>query len=102
MLVRSSNTTILKSSTFLPQSEPYTNDRGWVRLRGTDDDNLRLVRLRRDSDTAEEGVFTCDIPGDYNPGYLGVYYPSQSLYTGLICIHTCIYLIITLWGVVCG
>ena len=54
-------------------------DRGWNRNRGFDSSNRRLVRLRRISTTAEEGVFTCDIPGDDNtPGYLGVYYPSES------------------------
>ena len=55
------------------------NDRGWLRNRDNDDNGRRLVRLRRDSITAEEGVFTCDIPGDTNPGYLGVYYPSELL-----------------------
>ena len=54
------------------------NDRGWVRNRGNDDSGHQLVRLRRRSTTAEEGVFTCDIAGDTNtPRYLGVYYPSK-------------------------
>ena len=53
---------------------------GWSRNRDNDDEGHRLVRLRRDSATAEEGVFTCNIPGDNNtPRYLGVYYPSESL-----------------------
>ena len=52
-------------------------DQGWVRNRD-DDEGRRLVRLRRSSDTAVEGVFTCNIPGDTNtPGYLSVYYSSE-------------------------
>ena len=36
------------------------------------------MRLRRSFATAEEGVFTCDIPGDDNtPRALGIYYPSE-------------------------
>ena len=55
------------------------NDRGWLRNRGLDSQGHRLVRLRRVTATAEEGVFTCDIPGDSNtPRYLGVYYSSES------------------------
>ena len=51
--------------------------RGWRRNRD-DESGHRLVRLRRVSDTAEEGVLTCNIPGDTNtPRYLGVYYPSE-------------------------
>ena len=51
-------------------------DRGWAR-NGGDDSGHQLVRLRRVSPTAEEGVFTCDIPGDDNtPRTLGIYYPS--------------------------
>ena len=51
--------------------------RGWYRNRGNDSDH-QLVRLRRGFDTAEEGVFTCDIPGDDNtPRSVGVYYPSE-------------------------
>ena len=51
--------------------------RGWHRNRGLDSDH-RLVRLRRAYDTAEEGVFTCDITGDINtPRSVGVYYPSE-------------------------
>ena len=52
-------------------------DRGWARNRGNDSGH-RLVRLRRVSATAEEGVFTCDIPGDDNtPRSLSIYYPSE-------------------------
>ena len=54
-------------------------DRGWLRNRGSDSEDRRLLRLRRGSRTAEEGVFTCDIPGDNNtPRYLGIYYASES------------------------
>ena len=53
-------------------------DQGWARNRGTDSGH-RLVRLRRISDTAEEGVFTCHIPGDNNtPRYLYITYPGES------------------------
>ena len=50
---------------FLPhgQSSDTNDDRGWTRNRG-DDSGHRLVRLRRASATAEEGVFTCHIPED--------------------------------------
>ena len=59
------------------------DDRGWVRNRGFDDSSHRLVRLLRYTTTAEEGVFTCDIPGDNNtPRHLGVYYPSESFSEG--------------------
>ena len=51
---------------------------GWSSNRATNSEGHRLVRLRRDSATAEEGVFTCHFPGDDNtPRYLGVYYPSE-------------------------
>ena len=54
-------------------------DRGWRRNRNIDSGH-QLVRLRRDSATALEGVFTCDIPGDINtPRSVGVYYPSKLL-----------------------
>ena len=57
----------------------YIVDRGWSGYRATDSEGHRLVRLRRATDTAEEGVFTCHIPGDDNtPRALGVYYPSES------------------------
>ena len=37
------------------------------------------VRLRRVSDYALEGEFTCHIEGDTNPfASLGIYYPSES------------------------
>ena len=51
---------------------------GWTRNRGLDSGH-QLVRLRRVSATAEEGVFTCHIPGDLNtPKALGIYYVSES------------------------
>ena len=54
-------------------------DRGWLRNRGLDS-GYRLMRLRRGSATAEEGLFTCHIPDDDNtPRSVGVYYPSESL-----------------------
>ena len=45
----------------------------------------RLVRLKRHSIiTAREGVFTCHIVGDSNtPISVGIYYPSESLWTVL-------------------
>ena len=54
-------------------------DRGWSRNRAANSEGHRLVRLRRASDTAEEGVFTCHIPGDFGtPVSVGIYYPSES------------------------
>ena len=57
--------------------------RGWRRNRAIDSERHRLVRLRRATDTAEEGVFTCHIPGDFGtPVSVGIYYPSKSyMYT---------------------
>ena len=53
-------------------------DRGWIRSRSTDSEGHRVLRLKRASDTAEEGVFTCNITGDLNHHrYLGIYYPSE-------------------------
>ena len=56
------------------------SDRGWLRNRQYyDTEDHRLVRLRRAFDTAEEGVFTCHIPGDFNtPVSVGIYYLSKS------------------------
>ena len=59
-----------------------TSDRGWLRNRDEIEHDevlvYRIVRLRRVSDPAEEGVFTCNINGDLNsPRYLGIYYPSE-------------------------
>ena len=51
--------------------------RGWDRNRGTEN-RLHIVRLKRVSDTAVEGVFTCHIPGYINtPVSVGIYYPSE-------------------------
>ena len=56
-----------------------TDPRGWRRNRAIDSEGHRLVRLRRATDTAEEGVFTCHIPGDFGtPVSVSVYYPSES------------------------
>ena len=53
-------------------------DRGWDRNGAVDSEGHQIVRLRRASGTAEEGVFTCFIPGDINtPIYLGIYYPCE-------------------------
>ena len=53
--------------------------RGWVRSRAKDSEGHQLVMLRRVSDTAEEGVFTCHIPGDNSsPISVGIYYPCES------------------------
>ena len=53
--------------------------RGWHRNRLIDSKGHRLVRLRRVSEIAEEGVFTCHIPGDFGtPVSVGIYYPSKS------------------------
>ena len=54
-------------------------DRGWRGYLSSDSHGHRLVRLRRANATAEEGVFTCHIPGDFGtPVSVSVYYPSES------------------------
>ena len=54
-------------------------DRGWSGYLSSNSKGHRLVRLRRSSATAEEGVFTCHIPGDFGtPASVGIYYPSES------------------------
>ena len=59
------------------EGDRISNTGGWSRNRGLDSGHL-LVRLRRVSATAEEGVFTCDIRDDNNtPRFLGIYYPSE-------------------------
>ena len=53
---------------------------GWSRNRAINSEGHRLVRLRRDSDTAEEGVFTCHIPGNdklNTSRALNIYYLSE-------------------------
>ena len=86
LICRSEMPTSVNGDWYLHPSQLTTDDgykiesdsRGWSRNRDLDSGH-RLVRLRRDSDTAEEGVFTCHIPGDDNtPRALGVYYPSES------------------------
>ena len=65
-----------------------TDPRGWSRNRGSSSDGHLLVRLKRHSTiTAEEGVFTCNVSGDSNtPVSVGIYYPSESLWT-VLCIY---------------
>ena len=57
------------------------NDLGWTRDRGTGHVNrssYRQVRLKRVSQTAVEGKFTCQFPGDSNNNkYLLILYPSE-------------------------
>ena len=54
---------------------------GWSRNKGPDSEGHQPVRLRRVSSTAEEGVFTCDIPGNGDtPGGRGIYYPCELYY----------------------
>ena len=81
------NFTTTTGNWYLDPTERSTDDgdrvmspdpRGWTRNRGLDSGH-QLVRLRRGSATAEEGVFTCNITGDINnPRSLGIYYPSES------------------------
>ena len=65
-----------------------TDPRGWSRNRAINSIRHRLVRLKRHSIiTAREGVFTCHIVGDSNtPISVGIYYPSESLWT-VLCIY---------------
>ena len=59
------------------------NDRGWTMDRGTvyvSDIPFRQVRPKRVSQTAVEGKFTCQFPGDSNNNnnkYLFILYPSE-------------------------
>ena len=55
------------------------NDRGWTRNRATIA-GYRIVRLRRVSDTATEGRFTCEITGDGDEAVRGllILHPSES------------------------
>ena len=57
------------------------NDRGWTRDRGTVNVSrsfYRQVRLKRVSQTAVEGKFSCQFPGDSNNNkYLLILYPSE-------------------------
>ena len=59
---------------------PDGGDRGWSRTRDTTSDGFQQVLLRRVSatETALEGVFTCQISLDSNPvGSLSILYPSE-------------------------
>ena len=57
------------------------NDRGWTRDKGTVYVNgiyYLHVRLKRVSETAVEGKFSCQFPGDSNNNkYLFILYPSE-------------------------
>ena len=57
------------------------DDRGWTRDRGTVNVSgiyYRRVRLKRVSETAVEGKFSCQFPGDKNNNkYLFILYPSE-------------------------
>ena len=54
------------------------NGRGWTSI-STTIDGYRVVRLKRVSDTAVEGRFTCSIPGDSDsPRGLLILHPSES------------------------
>ena len=58
-------------------SHPHTH-KGWDSIRANGSEGHQLVKLRKRSDNAEEGVFTCNIPGDDNtPRFVVVYYPSE-------------------------
>ena len=60
--------------------QSYMHPRGWARNRGLNSNGHRLVRLRRRSITAEEGVFTCHVVEASNtPISVGIYYPSESV-----------------------
>ena len=54
------------------------SDRGWHRNRASDSEGHQIVRLRRDSSTALEGVFTCRFAVN-NLGSVGIYYSSESV-----------------------
>ena len=54
--------------------------RGWTRNRNTMREGYRVVTLKRVSDTAMEGRFTCKIPGDSDsPRGLLILHPSESV-----------------------
>ena len=88
LICRSGMPTSVYGDWYLHPSQLTTDDdywiessdiRGWSRYRATDSEGHRLVRLRRATATAEEGVFTCHIPGDFGtPVSVGIYYPSES------------------------
>ena len=56
----------------------YYYNRGWIENVYIDSEGHRVARLKRASDTAKEGVFTCHIPGDMNsPISVEIHYPSE-------------------------
>ena len=55
-----------------------TGSRGWIPESVHFFNITNILFLKKVSDTAEEGVFTCHIDGDINPSVsVGVYYPSK-------------------------
>ena len=55
-----------------------TGSRGWIQGSVYFFNTTNIIFLKKVSDTAEEGVFTCHIDGDINPSVsVGVYYPSK-------------------------
>ena len=55
-----------------------SSDRGWTRNRGRVNISHRVVRLKRVTETAVEGKFTCHIPNDRNNNKsLLILYPSE-------------------------
>ena len=93
--VTNKNTTRLRSQTF--------DLWGWDRDRASDgDDEPHVVYLKRQSDTALEGYFTCQIGSDTNPTRgLFILYPCELLAVQCMCVrdiqfigywHTCMLL----------
>ena len=69
-----------ENATSIAEADTITgpNDRGWTSYRASID-GYRIVRLKRVSDTAVEGRFTCQIPGDSDsPRGLLILHPSES------------------------
>ena len=69
-----------QESTALSDRIESGGDRGWRRTRATTSDGFQQILLRRESasETALEGVFTCEISLDSNPiRSLSVLYPSE-------------------------
>ena len=73
----------LETTTAIGERIDGDNDRGWMRERGNvflykSSPLYRQVRLKRVSETAVEGKFTCHIPRDSNNNkYLLILYPSE-------------------------
>ena len=59
-------------------------NRGLVPMNGEGSPLYRVVRLKRVSETALEGKFTCQIPNDSNNNnFLLILYPSEYNYANL-------------------